>query len=84
MIRNEKRNQALRSLNKILIVARHMAREKIDHSRIEELLDAAELLPLLFLEEKDATEFYREILSGVASEFPMMLGGVVKVFDEEA
>jgi hypothetical protein len=80
MIGEEKRAQALRALNKMLIIARHMAREKADHARIEALLDAAEVLPMLFLQERDATDLYREILAGTALEFPM-LEGLLNVFD---
>jgi hypothetical protein len=81
MIRNDKVTQALTALNKILVMARHMAREKTEHAQIESLLDAAELLPMLFLRAEDKTELYRQILADVAAEFPM-LGGLLNVFDQ--
>jgi hypothetical protein len=70
MVRAEKLNGALYAINGILIIARLMAYENDRHERIAELLDIAELLPMLLRDSKDNTEFFRELLVGCSEQFP--------------
>jgi hypothetical protein len=59
MISGEKHNDALYALNGVLIHARTLAFEQAPHQKLAKVLDIAELLPMLFLERRDATESFR-------------------------
>ncbi len=65
MITNEKHDDALYALNGVLIHARILAFEQAPHQKLAEVLDIAELLPMLFLERRDATAFFRGLLEAL-------------------
>lgn len=66
MIAGEKLNDALYALNGVLVHARAMAFEQAPHQKLAKVLDIAELLPMLFLERRDATESFRDQLEALA------------------
>jgi hypothetical protein len=70
MVRAEKLHKALYAINGILVIARLMAYEKDSYERIAEILDVAELLPMLLRDSKDNTEFFRQMLVGCSEQFP--------------
>ena len=78
MIRPDKRDDALRAINRLLVYARMMAADKAPHEDIFNVLDVAELLPMLFLEERDRTEFFREMLTD--TRYPAFVAAL-DVFD---
>ena len=63
MIRPDRHDDALRAIHFLLVKAREMAAEKAPHEDIFAVLDVAELLPMLFLEPTDKTDFFREMIS---------------------
>jgi hypothetical protein len=63
MIRPDKHDDALRAIHRLLVYARKMAAEKAPHEDLFAVLDVAELLPMLFLEPTDKTEFFRQMIS---------------------
>jgi hypothetical protein len=70
MIRPDKLKGAMNALNKILVRARYMACGKEPHERIAEVLDAAELLPMLVISEKDETGVFGGMLEDLARSYP--------------
>ncbi len=72
MISQEKHRSALWALNWVLVAARLMAYQKEDHEKIADLLDLAEYLPCLMLENADRTEHFRECLSDLSKKYPSM------------
>lgn len=82
MIRPEKYENALHALNAVLVCARQMAYEKASHEQIAEVLDVAEELPSLFLQEEDLTEYFRRALQGLAAKH-QGFGLAVERFDAE-
>lgn len=81
MIRDEKREVALRAIHDVLVAIRMLAYERAPHETIASLADVGELLPTLFLNDRDETEFFRDQLAGLADVYPM-LGGAVHRFDD--
>ncbi len=69
MIRQDKIANALRALNTILVWARKMAYEKANHDDIAEVLDVAELLPMLFLRDEDMTDQFRGLIAEFAPKY---------------
>ena len=72
MIKPEKLSNALHALNAILIRARTMAYDAVEHARIAEVLDVAEYLPPLIADAADRTDEFREQVAGLAERFPEM------------
>jgi hypothetical protein len=68
MIRDTKQKQALHAINAVLVQARTMAHERADYKDLAYVLDVAEYLPMLMLEERDATSDFRENLAGLAGK----------------
>jgi hypothetical protein len=69
MIRSEKERQALQAINAVLVLARTMAYQEADHKDLAHVLDIAEYLPMLMLDEGDRTEQFREALVDLATRF---------------
>ena len=69
MIRQEKYQNALRTLNSILTRARWMAHEA-NAPELADLLDAAEILPKYIGQPEDATEEFRAAVEDIAEQFP--------------
>lgn len=70
MISPEKFQNALRALNCVLIAARKMAYDRVDHKEIAEVLDVAEYLPRLLADERDQTLMFRDCLRELAARWP--------------
>lgn len=69
MLTNGKQRGALRAINTILVLCRSLATE----ARISDLvvvLDVAEYLPVLMLEDEDRTPAFRDQLVDLASRYP--------------
>jgi len=62
MIRPDKHDAALRTINRLLVYAQNMAMEKVAHEDHVGVLETAELIPLLLLGPDDETEFLRQML----------------------
>ncbi len=83
MISADKYNNALRALNTVLVCARKMAYDKRRHEDIAAVLDAAEELPTLFLQDEDLTDYFRGVLVMLSGKHPG-LGLAVETFDGRA
>ena len=70
MIAADKEKQSLKAINDVLVHARAMAYEGAEHGDIAWVLDIAEYLPMLMLEEGDRTSEFRESLVDLAERFP--------------
>lgn len=69
MLTEEKARNALAALNAVIVLARSLAQEGRS-SEVADVLDAAEYLPLLMLDEEDRTELFREQLVSLAAKYP--------------
>lgn len=83
MLKRNKERAALKAMNAVLVIARKMAFERVDHQTLAGVLDVAELLPMLILEEEGRSETFREQLEGLAARFPEMELAVSRYDDEE-
>lgn len=83
MIRPEKYENAVRALNAVLVWARQMAYEKASHEQLAEVLDVAEELPTLLIQEDDMTDCFRDALQGLAAKYPGF-GLAIERFDGRA
>ena len=68
MIEKSKYENSLDAFHSILIKAKSMASEKNDHKDIYALLDTAEYLVCLILEEEDRTEVFRNQLELITKQ----------------
>ncbi|MFO0697508.1 MAG: hypothetical protein U0230_28275 [Polyangiales bacterium] len=82
MIRADEHRQALRAINYVLVYARLMAYEQASHQDLAYVLDIAEYLPMLMLEERDCTSRFRDQLEGLAARLPSF-GVALERFDHE-
>jgi hypothetical protein len=82
MIRPEKLAASLYALNGLLVSARTMAYKKEDHARVAELLDTAEILPMLIRDKEDKTDFFRSMLVECSQCFPETMFALQR-FDEK-
>ena len=82
MIPEEKEPVALLAIRAIVCEAQALARAGAPHQRIAELLDWAEYLPGMMLEEEDKTTFFRSVLAELAGEF-QSFEEVLREFDGE-
>lgn len=81
MVQTDKYQSALCALNRVLVLGRAMAYDRVAHSEIAELLDIAEYLPRLMAEEADTTEEFRAQLSFMAERWPRF-NLALRAFDE--
>lgn len=81
MIEPSKHRSALRALNFVLVMARKMAFERAPHETIAKVLDWAEVLPMLMLEEEDRTATFRSYLEALV-EIDASFSGALARFDE--
>jgi hypothetical protein len=66
---------ALFAIQSVLVKGRCLAAENADHQALFKLLDWAEILPtLITCREEDTTEEFREMLAGLAEDFPDCAG----------
>lgn len=79
MIREEKREGALRAIHSLMVSARSIAYE-LKHKELIEILDVGEHLPMLFLREDDVTEYMRGQLEGLKARWPST-GIALEMFD---
>jgi hypothetical protein len=70
MIPTEKAQNALRSLNHVLVLTRKMAYDRVAHKDVAEVLDIAEYLPRLLAEQDDQTSAFRKCLEDLAVRWP--------------
>ncbi len=70
MITQKKLSKALKAIQGIIIQARSMAEHTEDSKKIAMLLDLAEYLPGLLLDQDDKTDEFSEFLAGVGHKFP--------------
>lgn len=68
MIAASRQRGALRALSTIFTLTRNMA--LTGESGVAEILDYAELLPVMMLSEKDETQEFRRYLQEIASRYP--------------
>lgn len=69
MIKDEKKQEALKSLQSVIIKARTMAYEQAEHSRIAGILDGTEYLAALICEKEDKTDTFRNYIADMAKEY---------------
>jgi hypothetical protein len=81
MISTSKYKQALRAVQDVFILARKFAHERADHAAIARLLDYAEYLPGLILDEEDTTKEFRDNLVDIADQFSWAV--LLERFDED-
>jgi len=62
MIAKDKFTDALYALNAVLVQARTMSFERVTYETIVEVLDMAEVLPMLMARKEDTTEEFRRYL----------------------
>ena len=67
MVDKSKLNAALHALNGILVRARTMAYEGVDHMKLADVLDRAEELPMLMARDDDMTLAFKQALQDLAS-----------------
>lgn len=70
MIAEEKHKDALYALNAVLVRARTMAFDRVSHQTLAQVLDVAELLPMLLAEKRDRTVDFREQLDALVQIDP--------------
>ncbi len=80
MISADKSQNALRALNHVLVLARKMAYDGVEHRSIAEVLDVAEYLPQLLADEHDQTALFGEHLGDLAARWPQF-GSAVEIFE---
>jgi hypothetical protein len=68
MIAKNKELAAIKALQNVIIRGRTMAYEKIDYSKIADLLDTAEYLAALIFDKEDMTATFRENLVELAKK----------------
>jgi hypothetical protein len=68
MIQQNKTKAALLAINAVLVRARYLAYKKEPVERIAQILDVAELLPMLILRDEDMTTSFREHIAGLAQQ----------------
>ena len=78
MITAAKQKQALDAIHRILVLARFMAYQNEQTTRIAKVLDYAEILPTLISVDEDRTEEFRTHLEGLASEFQSASGILIE------
>jgi hypothetical protein len=71
MIRPEKLGSAMFALNAVLVLARSMAYDKRPTEDIAAVLDIAENLPRLLVEQEDRTNAFRDSLVQLVSRDPV-------------
>jgi hypothetical protein len=76
MIRESRQRDALWALHDLLVVARTMAFEKVDHRRIADFMDALEVLPTLVARDEDLTDVFASALEDIAVRFPEAAGAL--------
>ena len=81
MIREDKYQNALRSLNTILTRARWLANEG-NASKVAQLLDAAEILPKYIAQPEDATDAFRATVEDISQQFDAC-SHVIGQFDQD-
>jgi len=69
MIPEDKFENALYALQELLIFARSMAYAKKPYKEIADILDTAEYLPYLIMNDKDETERFRMHLQNMADKY---------------
>src|SRR3954464_7537891 len=81
MVVPAKYDQALRALQRVLILGRFMGYEGCDPRRIADVLDAAEILPAYLASPCDKTAEFRGTLEGLASR-DRRFGYALAAFDQ--
>ncbi|WP_069471337.1 hypothetical protein [Candidatus Marithrix sp. Canyon 246] len=69
MIKKEKLNNALYALQALMVHARSMAHEKVDHKLLAELLDDVEELPRLIAVAEDKTDDFKSALTDLSEQY---------------
>ena len=69
MIKEEKFQNALYALQALLVRARSMAYEKVDHKQLAKLLDDAEELPRLIAVAEDKTDDFKAALTDFSEQY---------------
>jgi hypothetical protein len=81
MLKKDKVSAALYAIHSILVKARWLAGQGVDHKHLYKLLDYAEVLPAVIARpEEDTTEEFRQQLAGLGQQFPDC-GGFLENFD---
>lgn len=77
-----RKSSALRALQRVLTLSRHLAYTGTEAKEIAGILDEAEyLVAILLHEEEDAIGEFRRVLQHIGAKFPAF-AGVVADFDE--
>jgi hypothetical protein len=69
MIDQSKLPSALAALQAVLIKARDMAYEKVNHEDIAEILDYAEILPAMIASDENKTDAYISTIEEISKRF---------------
>jgi hypothetical protein len=69
MVKEEKMNSSILAIQDLIIRARIIASEKQESDMLFNLLDSIEYLPALILEKKDNTDFFKDFLDSVCTEY---------------
>jgi len=80
MISAEKSQNALRTMNHVLVLVRKMAYDRVDQKQIADVLDIAEYLPRLLADERDQTSAFRDCLGDLAARW-RDFGSALELFD---
>jgi hypothetical protein len=62
-------NKQWKAVHSLIIEARLMAYNKIEHEKIADFLDKVEYLPCLIMEEKDNSDFFLDCLKAACENF---------------
>jgi hypothetical protein len=71
MVADDKQRGALQAINAILVLCRSLAHEG-KSAELAVILDVAEYLPMLMLENQDRTDAFRAQLVDLAERYPML------------
>src|SRR5439155_19240292 len=75
MLKKDKIPAALYAIHSVLVKARWLTGQGVDHKRLYELLDHAEVLPALIASpDHDTTEECRATVAGLGQQFPDAAG----------
>ena len=81
MIPPQKKRAALLAINAVLVEARAMAHENVPYRDLADVLDSAEYLPMLMLEDINTSEEFRKTLESICQKFPRFTRALQR-FDE--
>jgi len=79
VVATEKFGNALSVIQRLIVIVRKMAYDRVDHERIASVLDDIDYLPHLMIAEEDCTEKFRNHVIGIADSYGWH--GLTDLFD---